>query len=178
MRPVATAFKASRKVDEKPKVQPREVAQKAIKEIKAFRPKLMLYALAGGGHLDSDHRIGVTIYIHSQNSDDDSGAKTSRRRGADSRRNRRPSQPAPQSCTGLAATLPQPRQPARSDLRNASKPRRLSSQPGAPARATKCTEEGGTRSHPRTVGYRFDAAGAQVQLDGQTAMRAGSRRWR
>ncbi|HET6178613.1 MAG TPA: serine/threonine-protein kinase [Candidatus Sulfotelmatobacter sp.] len=62
------------KADERPKVQPRVVAQKAIKEIKGVPPKLMLYALGGAGALILAIGIGVTVYIHSQNSDEDSGA--------------------------------------------------------------------------------------------------------
>ena len=73
-RPTVTAFTGSRKPVEKPKVQPREVAQKAIKEIKSVPPKLMLYSLSGAAALILVIGIGVTIYIHSLNSDDDSGA--------------------------------------------------------------------------------------------------------
>src|SRR3984885_5498199 len=72
--PTAPAFTANRKVEEKPKVQPREVAQKAIKEIKNVPPKLMLYSLAGAFALILVIGIGVSIYIHTLNSDDDSGA--------------------------------------------------------------------------------------------------------
>jgi serine/threonine protein kinase len=73
-RPTVTAFTGSRKPVEKPKVQPREVAQKAIKEIKSVPPKLMLYSLAGAAALILVIGIGVTIYIHTLNSDDDSAA--------------------------------------------------------------------------------------------------------
>jgi serine/threonine protein kinase len=69
-----TTFKVNRKPVEKSKVQPREVAQKAIKEIKNVPPKLMLYSLAAAGALILIIGIGITIYIHSLNSDDDSGA--------------------------------------------------------------------------------------------------------
>src|ERR1017187_6217275 len=78
--PTATVFKASRKIEEKPRVQPREVAEKAIKEIKNVPPKLMLYALAGAGILILIIGIGVTIYVHSLNGDDDSGAGRSDRK--------------------------------------------------------------------------------------------------
>jgi len=72
--PASTMFQGDLKAEEKPKVQPREVAQKAIKEIKSVPPKLMLYALGGAGALILLIGIGVTIYVHSLNSDDDSGA--------------------------------------------------------------------------------------------------------
>ncbi len=61
--------------EEKPRVQPREVAAKAIKEIKGVPPKLMLYALSGAGILILLIGLGVTFYVHSLNSDDDPGAK-------------------------------------------------------------------------------------------------------
>jgi len=67
-------FKGNLKDDEKPKVQPREVAEKAIKEIRNVPPKLMLYALGGAGALILIIGIAVTFYIHGLNSDDDSGA--------------------------------------------------------------------------------------------------------
>jgi hypothetical protein len=69
-----TVFRGTLKRDEKPKVQPREVAEKAIEEIKNVPPKLMLYALGGAGALILAIGIGVTIYIHSLAGDDDSGA--------------------------------------------------------------------------------------------------------
>ena len=71
--PAATMYRGGRRADEKPKVQPREVAQKAIKEIKGVPPKLMAYAIGGACALILAIGIGVTIYIHSQ-SDDDAGA--------------------------------------------------------------------------------------------------------
>jgi hypothetical protein len=69
-----TVFSGVVKHDEKPKVQPREVAEKAIKEIKSVPAKLLGYALGGAAVLILAIGIGVTIYVHSQNSDDDSGA--------------------------------------------------------------------------------------------------------
>ena len=72
--PTANLYRNGRKADEKPKVQPREVAQKAIKEIKGVPPKLMLYSIGAAVVLILIIGVGVTYYIHSQNSDEDSGA--------------------------------------------------------------------------------------------------------
>jgi len=69
-----TVFSGVAKLDEKPKVQPREVAEKAIKEIKNVPPKLLGYALGGAAVLILAIGVGVTIYIHSQNGDDDSSS--------------------------------------------------------------------------------------------------------
>jgi eukaryotic-like serine/threonine-protein kinase len=63
--------KSGTRRDEKPKVQTREVAEKAIKEIKNVPPKLMFYALGGAAALILAIGIGVTIYVHQQNSDED-----------------------------------------------------------------------------------------------------------
>lgn len=72
--PVVTVARKVPKRDEKPRIQPREVAGKAINEIKGVPPKLMMYALGTAGALILAIGIGVTVYIHSQNSDLDSGA--------------------------------------------------------------------------------------------------------
>jgi len=69
-----TVFSGAVKHDEKPKVQPREVAEKAIQEIKNVPPKLLGYALGGAAVLILAIGIGVTIYIHGQSSEDDSGS--------------------------------------------------------------------------------------------------------
>ena len=70
-----TSFAGSKKKeDEKPKIQPREVAQKAIKEIKGVPPKLIFYALGGALALILAIGVGVTIYIHGLSGDDDAGS--------------------------------------------------------------------------------------------------------
>ena len=70
-----TMYTGTGRLRRKPKVQPREVAQKAIKEIKGVPPKLMLYSLGGAVALILLIGIGVTIYIHGLGSDDDAGAR-------------------------------------------------------------------------------------------------------
>ncbi len=166
-RPTVTAFTGSRKPVEKPKVQPREVAQKAIKEIKSVPPKLMLYSLAGAAALILIIGIGVTIYIHTLNSDDDSGAgrptavaQTPSK--ADS------SQAAPQN---TAAQVPAATQPAEAQT---SPDQVATTQPEAPE-----AETGGSfgarkprrRTAPVIPGQlTVDSTpqGAQVQIDGKS----------
>jgi len=72
--PMASLTRSAPRKPEKPRVQPREVAAKAIKEVKGVPPKLMMYALGGAGALILAIAIGVTLYIHGQSSDDDGGA--------------------------------------------------------------------------------------------------------
>jgi len=66
---------SARQEEEKPKIQPAELAQKAIKEIANVPPKLYLYALAGAVGIILLIGLAVMIYVHHQNSEDDSGAK-------------------------------------------------------------------------------------------------------
>src|SRR4051794_1938059 len=70
----STAYRGSQRVAEKPKIQPREVAAKAIKEVKGVPPKLMLYAVGGAVILIVTIAIGVMYYIHGQ-SDEDTGTR-------------------------------------------------------------------------------------------------------
>ena len=91
--------------EEKPKVQPREVAEKAIKEIKSVPPKLMLYALGGAAALILIIGIGVTIYIHSLGSDDDAGAARTTAAARKLPRSRKPASPRPKKAPAPAPSL-------------------------------------------------------------------------
>ena len=61
----------SRSQPEKPKVQPREVAKKAIKEIKGVPPKLMMYSVSGAVALVLFITLAIAYHLHSQNADDE-----------------------------------------------------------------------------------------------------------
>src|SRR6202453_807655 len=56
---------------EKLKIQPREVAEKAIREIKNVPPSLMVYSIAGAAVLILIIAIGLVLHINHLNSDDD-----------------------------------------------------------------------------------------------------------
>src|SRR5712692_8309215 len=61
----ATAFKKA--PPEKPKVQPREVAKKAVKEIRKTPPKLFMYAIAAAVGIILLVVVGIAFHIHSEN---------------------------------------------------------------------------------------------------------------
>ncbi|MGA9687858.1 MAG: protein kinase, partial [Candidatus Sulfotelmatobacter sp.] len=90
---------------EKPKVQPREVAEKAIKEIKNVPPSLMVYSIAGAAVLILIIAIALVLHINHLNSDDDSPRPVEQATQA------APSQPAPPSLP-VQAQAPQPAPPA------------------------------------------------------------------
>ncbi len=70
------AVSSLRKPPEKPKVQPREVARKAVKEIRKTPPQLFLYSIAGAVAVIL-LVVGFIAYrIHSENSEDDGAAAT------------------------------------------------------------------------------------------------------
>src|SRR5579864_2729418 len=162
-RPTVTAFKGGRKIDEKPKVQPREVAQKAIKEISKVPPKLMLYSLVGAAILIAVIGIGVTIYVH--NSDDDTGARRSAPVVRTPVQNAA-IQPAPQPAQAPATTQPSEIQPPLDQSAATPEPDASEAQPAATSK--------GRNAHKRTAPavvlgeLTIDSTprGALVQLDG------------
>jgi eukaryotic-like serine/threonine-protein kinase len=56
---------------DKPKVQPREVARKAVTEIKKTPPKLFFYSIAGAVGIILIIVVAIAFHIHSENSDED-----------------------------------------------------------------------------------------------------------
>jgi serine/threonine protein kinase len=61
-----------KKAEEKPKIQPREVAEKAFQEISTIPPKLMLFSILGAVALILV--VSVAIFFHVRNEDDGSTA--------------------------------------------------------------------------------------------------------
>jgi len=157
--PSPTMYRGSKK-DEKPKVQPREVAQKAIKEIKGVPPKLMGYAIGGACALILVIGIGVTMYVHSQNADDDAGAPRST--VADT--------PAPQ----VSQTVSQPAKdptPVPEPLAAQPTPAPETSEPEATEPAANPKSHGGKKKAapvviPGQLSVDSMPQGAQVQVDG------------
>jgi serine/threonine protein kinase len=68
-RPVAQIYPRK---DEKPKIQPREIAQKAIKEVATVPPRLMLYSILGAVGLILV--VALAIFFHVRSEDDGSTA--------------------------------------------------------------------------------------------------------
>jgi protein kinase-like protein/PEGA domain-containing protein len=163
--PTVSPFRGGRKTDEKPRVQPREVAQKAIKEIKGVPPKLMFYALAAAGIIIVIIAIGITIYIHSLNSDEDSNKQTATPAVEQAAAQpEAPPQPIPQKAA--AAPAPVESQPAEVSEPEPSR---------APERAATPSKSRGAKKKaaapvviPGQLAVDSTPQGAQVQVDGQT----------
>ncbi|HEY6373745.1 MAG TPA: PEGA domain-containing protein [Candidatus Sulfotelmatobacter sp.] len=162
--PVATApvtrYSSGRKADEKPKVQPREVAQKAIKEIKGVPPKLMAYAIGGAIALILAIGIGVAIYVHSLNSDDDIGTT-------------RPAPvaetPAPEASEPAPKKEPAPVQPVEIQPLQTAEPQTAEEEPAAPSKARSARKKAvAPVVIPGQLAIDSMPQGAQVQVDGRT----------
>ena len=163
--PAGPGFKGSRKTVEKPKVQPREVAQKAIKEIKNVPPKLMLYSLAGAGILILLIGIGVTIYIHSLNSDDDSGA------GRSAAVTQTPAQPQASEPAATAPPAPAPAaiQPSEAQPSEISEPAAPEADPGLSSKSRNARRKAAAAANmPGQLAIDSTPQGAQVQVDGRS----------
>ena len=165
--PVSPAInipRINRKAPEKPKVQPKEVAQKAIKEIKAVPPKLFFYSLAAAGVLILVIGIAVTIYIHSQN-DDDTGSTRDVAPVVTQNVKPQPAQPAPdQQAAAPVETQPAATQPADNSARDTS-------ESAAPSRSRNSRKKAAAAAPllvPAQLTIDSTPQGAQIQFDGQT----------
>jgi serine/threonine-protein kinase len=158
-----TMFRGSLKQDEKPKVQPREVAEKAIQEIKNVPPRLMLYALGGAAALILVIAVGFTVYVHNLSTDDDAG-----RTAAQTEAPAQPeaAQPAPQPA-------PQPAAPpvAASQPEETPEPVAPVAQPVVSARSARGKKKSPPPAPmiiPGQLSVDSTPQGAQVQIDGRT----------
>jgi len=162
--PAATRYQGGRKADEKPKVQPREVAEKAMKEIKSVPPKLMFYAIGGAAALILVIGIGVTIYIHSLNSDSDPDA--GRPAAVADTPAPEVSQPEPKQTPAPVQSTPQPveTQPAET-----AQPEAPVAEPVASSRGRNSRKKAAAPVViPGQLAIDSTPQGAQVQVDGRT----------
>ena len=151
----------SKKQPEKPKVQPREVAQKAMKEIKNVPPQLMIYSIAGAVILILAMVAGIAFYIHHQNSDDDAAAP-------------QPAAAAPASDEAATAPAPaaqQQEQPAAvAESETPSVESEQPAVPSAPARGRGARKKSAPAPVviPGQMAVDSTPQGAQVQIDGRS----------
>jgi serine/threonine-protein kinase len=139
--------------DEKPKIQPREVAEKAIKEIKGVPPRLIGYSIAGAVALIVVIAGGIAVYVHNQNSDVDSAARPAQEQSGAAASSPSSSTPAPQIETADAV--------APSVVEKAPSPARARSPHKNPAPAP-------VAAAPGEMALDSTPEGAQVQVDGSS----------
>lgn len=158
--PVPKTYRGSPKKDEKPKVEAREVAQKAITEIKGVPPKLYMYALGIAGAVILAIAIGVTIYIHGQGDDDAGAPRTSvpaEKSQPDAAQQAPANEPAPAPATVAAQPVEVPDTPEPAEQPTATAKSRNAGKKKAQAAPVVLPGQLAVDSTPQ---------GAQVQVDG------------
>ena len=165
----ATVFRA--REPEKPKVQPREVAEKAIKEIKGLPPKLMLYSVAGAIALILVIGIVVFCHSHSQNTDEEGTVPAPAATQAPAQTAPAPAPAQPQAATpepaqSTAAAEPEPA-PQEPVLQQRTSRRAAA----APAKGRNAKNKKNGASSPSLIPGQIvvdsTPEGAQVQVDGR-----------
>jgi serine/threonine protein kinase len=163
--PSVTAYEDD--VPEKPKVQPREIAQKAVKEIKNVPPSLMVYSIAGAAVLILIIAVVLVFHVNTLNSDGDTPRPT-----------------APEATTEPAASQPavqpqpvqsQPAQPAATTPAQPSAPVAEAEPEPAPVAAPAARGKNARKKPvtapvlvPGQMALDSTPQGAQVQIDGRT----------
>ena len=148
---------------EKPKAQPREVAQKAIKEIKGVPPRLLGYSITGAIGLILLVGLAIAAYIHFQNADDDNGAAQSPSSAIASQISAK--KPAPQGQPAQPAAETNATQPASQSVEDDS-----AAPKAAPARGRTARKKAALAPVlvPGRVAIDSTPQGAQVQIDGKS----------
>jgi serine/threonine-protein kinase len=159
----ATSFKQGNE-PEKPKIQPREVAEKAMKEIKSVPPRLMIYSIAGAAVLILIIAIVLVLHVNTLNSDGDSARPTAAEPSAATQPAVQP-QPV-QSQPAQAAPGPEPSAPV------VEAPPAPTHAVAAAARGKNARKKPVPQAAPAIVPGQMaidsTPQGAQVQLDGKT----------
>jgi serine/threonine protein kinase len=161
-----------RKTDpEKPKIQPREVAEKAIKEIRSIPPQLMLYSISAAVALILI--VGIAVFWRSQSqSTDEEGhvpapaASTPAKAGA----TEQPAPRQPQAPVETAQTAPEAAVPAEPV---AEEPAPRKSAPAVAARSRTGRNKKNSASAPAAaipgqLAIDSTPEGAELQIDGRT----------
>jgi eukaryotic-like serine/threonine-protein kinase len=140
--------------EEKPKVQVREVADRAMTEIKTVPPQLMMYALLAAGVLILI--VAIAVYFHVRSEDDDSTAAPRPTKAAASQHPAPAPTPPPVQAEAAPVAEPEPEVTVRQlDKRGANGRKRAQ----APAPVAII---------PGSVQIDSTPPGAQIQLDGRS----------
>ncbi len=148
---------------EKPKIQPREVARKAVTEIKKTPPQLFLYSIAAAVVVMLIIISAIAYHIHSQNTDEDTpptdnaATATSASQAGD---NATQAQPATAQNAAPPQVIPEP--PAEQTAPVEVKPKYAAS------KKKSRTSASAPAIVPGQLSITSSPAGAQIQIDGQS----------
>ena len=152
---------------EKPKVQPRVVAQKAMKEIKSVPPQLMIYSIAGAAVLILIIAVVLVLHVNTLNSDGD----TPRPVAAEPAPQAAASEPAAQPTPAPVQTAPAQAEPeAQAPAEPVAEPEPEPTHVAAAARGRNSRKKPAPAPAiiPGQMAIDSTPQGAQVQVDGRT----------
>ena len=146
--------------EQKPKIQPREVAQKAVVEIKTLPPQLIMYSILGAVALILI--VSVAVFFHVRSLDDDSTAapRPTRAAAPEPTPAAQAATPAPVQQTPPAAAPPEPEPQA------APEPEVTVRQ--IERRAPKAAKRAAPTVIPGSMQVDSNPQGAQIQIDGKS----------
>ncbi len=151
---------------EKPKVQPREVAEKALKEIKNVPPSLMVYSIAGAAVLILIITIALVLHINHLNTDEDAARPVATEPAMQTA--------ATQPAAAQPAPAPQPAAPVQAQpVAPEPEPAAKTTHGAVPVARGKNAKKKVTAPVvvavvPGQISMDSTPQGAQVQLDGKT----------
>jgi serine/threonine protein kinase len=154
---------------DKPRVQPREVAEKAMKEIKNVPPQLVIYSIAGAAVVILIIAVALVFHVNTLNSDGDSPRPAAE-----------PTQPAPSQAAVQSRPAPppaaQPAVPVQTQP-EAEPPAPVAQPEPAHTRAAAAAARGKNAKRksapaavvaPAQIAVDSTPQGVQVQVDGKT----------
>jgi serine/threonine protein kinase len=150
----ATVFKNA--PPEKPKVQPREVAKKAVAEIKKTPPKFFMVSIAGAIGIILLIVAAIAWHIHSENADDDATPAQSAANAS-----AQPATPATQAPAAAQTPVQVAPEPVTAE------PREVSVQPKYNNKKKAKPRPVAPAIVPGQLSVTSTPAGAQIQIDGQ-----------
>ena len=160
----------NRSKDEKPKIQVREAAQKAVSEIRGTPPKLYLYAVGAAVFVIALILVGMSLASYWQDRESDSGSAVAPSTAAETQ-----SSPAPQAPQQPAPPAQAATAPADNSSSNAQ-PQPAAEAPEQPSEASASSRSRGgrkTKSHtvaaapvPAQLTVSSSPAGVQITFDG------------
>jgi serine/threonine protein kinase len=153
---------------EKPRVQPRQVAKQAVKEIKKTPPKLFMYSIGAAICLILAVTAGIALHLRSQNADENAGSVVSTAPASSgTARARRSSTPETAAQTAMASQDSSPVQ-AVAPERIEAEPAPVTVTPRYNRRKIKLTPPPRSAIIPGQLTINSTPEGAQVRIDGRT----------
>ena len=157
---------------EKPKVDPREVAEKAIKEIKGVPPKLMIYSLGGAVAIILVVGAAMAWHSYSQNTDEEGSVPAkpvaAATQAAPAAAQESPSQAPPPAATPETQSAQQDSSAAAAESEAPSKTAAKNVAKARPAKGKKSSAPAPVLAIvPGQLTVDSNPEGAQIQLDGR-----------